>query len=120
MEREVGLGAENSEKNGSGGRVVLGTRGVSKSFGAMQALNNVDFEVRPGEVVALTGVLEDRGRSDRPAPRGHRVQGRPDGRRLPEVRRRAPQKQAKTGLTIVTRENIEQPDIEKYLYKAEC
>jgi ribose transport system substrate-binding protein len=30
------------------------------------------------------------------------------------------QKQVKTGLTIVTRENIEQPDIEKYLYKAEC
>lgn len=30
------------------------------------------------------------------------------------------EKQVKTGLTIVTRENIDQPDIEKYLYKAEC
>ena len=30
------------------------------------------------------------------------------------------QKQVKTGLTIVTRENIEQPDVEKYLYTAEC
>jgi ribose transport system substrate-binding protein len=30
------------------------------------------------------------------------------------------QKQVKTGLTIVTRENIEQSDIENYLYKAEC
>lgn len=30
------------------------------------------------------------------------------------------QKQVETGLTSVTRENIEQPDIEKYLYKAEC
>jgi ABC-type sugar transport system ATPase subunit len=49
------LSAENSEKNGSGGRVVLGTRGVSKSFGAVRALNNVDFEVRSGEVVALIG-----------------------------------------------------------------
>ena len=30
------------------------------------------------------------------------------------------QKQVKTGLTIVTRENINQPEVEKYLYKAEC
>ena len=30
------------------------------------------------------------------------------------------QKQIKTGLTIVTRENIKQPEVEKYLYKAEC
>lgn len=29
-------------------------------------------------------------------------------------------KQVKTGLTIVTRQNIDQPDVEKYLYKAEC
>jgi D-xylose transport system ATP-binding protein len=28
---------------------------VSKSFGAVQALSDVDFEVRPGEVVALVG-----------------------------------------------------------------
>jgi ribose transport system substrate-binding protein len=30
------------------------------------------------------------------------------------------QKQVKTGLTIVNRENIDQPDVERYLYKAEC
>ena len=34
---------------------VLSLRGVSKRFGAVQALTDVDFEVRPGEVVALVG-----------------------------------------------------------------
>jgi ABC-type sugar transport system ATPase subunit len=34
---------------------VLQTRGITKSFGALQALKNVDFEVRPDEVVALIG-----------------------------------------------------------------
>ena len=28
---------------------------MSKSFGPVQALSDVDFEVRPGEVVALVG-----------------------------------------------------------------
>jgi D-xylose transport system ATP-binding protein len=30
-------------------------RGISKCFGAVRALNNVDFEVYPGEVVGLVG-----------------------------------------------------------------
>jgi D-xylose transport system ATP-binding protein len=30
-------------------------RGIGKSFGAVRALNNVDFEVYPGEVVGLVG-----------------------------------------------------------------
>jgi D-xylose transport system ATP-binding protein len=34
---------------------ILELKGVSKSFGAVQALNNVDFEVSLGEVVALVG-----------------------------------------------------------------
>jgi D-xylose transport system ATP-binding protein len=34
---------------------LLRLRGVSKSFGPVQALGNVDFEVRAGEVVALVG-----------------------------------------------------------------
>ena len=34
---------------------ILETRGISKRFGAVQALTNVDFEVYPGEVVALVG-----------------------------------------------------------------
>jgi D-xylose transport system ATP-binding protein len=33
----------------------LECRGVSKAFGAVQALYRVDFEVRPGEVMALVG-----------------------------------------------------------------
>lgn len=36
-------------------RPVLELRGVSKSFGAVQALYKVDFEVRLGEVMALVG-----------------------------------------------------------------
>jgi D-xylose transport system ATP-binding protein len=34
---------------------LLELKGVSKSFGAVQALTNVDFEVLPGEVMALVG-----------------------------------------------------------------
>jgi D-xylose transport system ATP-binding protein len=34
---------------------LLSLRGVSKRFGAVQALENVDFEARAGEVVALVG-----------------------------------------------------------------
>jgi D-xylose transport system ATP-binding protein len=34
---------------------LLSLRGISKRFGAVQALTGVDFEVHPGEVVALVG-----------------------------------------------------------------
>jgi D-xylose transport system ATP-binding protein len=34
---------------------LLSLRGISKRFGAVQALTKVDFEVLPGEVVALVG-----------------------------------------------------------------
>jgi simple sugar transport system ATP-binding protein len=34
---------------------ILSVRNVSKSFGAVQALNRVSFEVFPGQVVALAG-----------------------------------------------------------------
>jgi D-xylose transport system ATP-binding protein len=41
--------------NANGSTPVLALKGVSKSFGPVQALKDVDFEVRPGEVVALVG-----------------------------------------------------------------
>ena len=41
--------------NDNGSTPVLSLNGVSKSFGPVQALQDVDFEVRPGEVVALVG-----------------------------------------------------------------
>jgi D-xylose transport system ATP-binding protein len=41
--------------NADGSTPVLALKGVSTSFGAVQALSDVDFEVRPGEVVALVG-----------------------------------------------------------------
>jgi D-xylose transport system ATP-binding protein len=34
---------------------TLELRGITKSFGSVQALSDVDFEVRPGEVMALVG-----------------------------------------------------------------
>src|ERR687892_955214 len=34
---------------------LLECKGVSKAFGAVQALSEVDFEVRRGEVMALVG-----------------------------------------------------------------
>lgn len=34
---------------------VLSMRGISKRFGAVQALKDIEFDVRPGEVVALVG-----------------------------------------------------------------
>jgi D-xylose transport system ATP-binding protein len=41
--------------NANGSTPVLALKGVSKSFGPVQALSDVDFEVRSGEVVALVG-----------------------------------------------------------------
>ena len=38
-----------------GGEPVLRARGIDKSFGAVRVLESVDFEVGPGEVVALIG-----------------------------------------------------------------
>jgi D-xylose transport system ATP-binding protein len=40
---------------GNGNTPVLALRGVSKSFGAVKALTDIDFEVHDGEVVALVG-----------------------------------------------------------------
>ena len=34
---------------------ILALRGINKSFGAVQVLHNVDFNVFPGEVMALVG-----------------------------------------------------------------
>jgi D-xylose transport system ATP-binding protein len=41
--------------NGNGSTPVLTLKEVSKSFGPVQALSDVDFEVLPAEVVALVG-----------------------------------------------------------------
>src|SRR5437868_13466666 len=37
------------------GTPILAVRDVSKSFGSVQALTDVDFDVRQGEVMALVG-----------------------------------------------------------------
>jgi len=55
---------DNEVTNSSGGggnaapsrsKPILEMRGISKSYGAVQALTEVDFEVYPGEVLALVG-----------------------------------------------------------------
>jgi ABC-type sugar transport system ATPase subunit len=44
-----------SDAVGSDGGALLALRGVTKRFGAVQALTRIDFELPPGEVTALTG-----------------------------------------------------------------
>jgi D-xylose transport system ATP-binding protein len=44
-----------SEANDGQPKQLLALKGVSKSFGPVQALSDVDFEVHAGEVVALVG-----------------------------------------------------------------
>ena len=44
-----------SQQEASGGMPIISLRGIGKQFGAVRALNNVDLEVREGEVVALVG-----------------------------------------------------------------
>src|SRR4051795_9844125 len=46
-------GRKGAEMNAD--KPLLSLRGVSKRFGAVQALDNVDLEVAPGEVVGLVG-----------------------------------------------------------------
>jgi len=41
--------------NPPAGEVILSLRGISKKFGAVSALTDIDLEVRAGEVVALVG-----------------------------------------------------------------
>jgi D-xylose transport system ATP-binding protein len=45
----------NATEAEAGTRPLLELKGVNKSFGAVRALTDVDFEVYPGEVVALVG-----------------------------------------------------------------
>ncbi len=43
------------ERPAPAGELVLGLRGISKHFGAVSALTDIDLDVRAGEVVALVG-----------------------------------------------------------------
>jgi ABC-type sugar transport system ATPase subunit len=48
-------GPQMSSGNGQNQEPLLRLRGISKSFGPVQALTNVDLELRAGEVTALVG-----------------------------------------------------------------
>jgi ABC-type sugar transport system ATPase subunit len=47
--------AHQEQATSSDGQPILEAKGVSKAFGHVQALDNVDFELYPAEVVALIG-----------------------------------------------------------------
>ena len=42
-------------QNQTGDSTILSVRGLAKSFGGLKAINDVSFDVRPGEVTALIG-----------------------------------------------------------------
>src|SRR5918997_3786182 len=44
-----------SSGSGSSGSPLIGARGLSKSFGALAAVDEIDFEVRRGEVFGFLG-----------------------------------------------------------------
>jgi D-xylose transport system ATP-binding protein len=48
-------GTTATTSSANGGQPLLALHGVSKRFGAVQALDGVDFDVRAGEVVGLVG-----------------------------------------------------------------
>ena len=43
------------QRSAPAGELVLSLRGISKHFGAVSALTDIDLDVRAGEVVALVG-----------------------------------------------------------------
>ena len=46
---------ETNAMTGSGSERLLEARGVTKRFGGLTAVDGVDFDIRPGEIVALIG-----------------------------------------------------------------
>src|SRR4051812_45117154 len=56
MDPRMARGETESSGNGNGSAEhLLALRGLSKSFGPVRALHEVDFEVDSGEIVALVG-----------------------------------------------------------------
>src|SRR4051794_3083443 len=53
--KEATVTTATASETGAGTRPLMELKGVSKSFGAVRALTDVDFEVYPGEVVGLVG-----------------------------------------------------------------
>jgi ABC-type sugar transport system ATPase subunit len=53
MAEELATKQEQTAPNGQ--KAILDAHGISKAFGHVQALHNVDFELYPSEVVALVG-----------------------------------------------------------------
>jgi D-xylose transport system ATP-binding protein len=54
-EQSTGVSANKSHFGSSAGELVLSMRGISKHFGAVSALTDIELDVHAGEVVALVG-----------------------------------------------------------------
>ena len=54
-EQSTGVSANKSHVGSSAGELVLSMRGISKHFGAVSALTDIELDVHAGEVVALVG-----------------------------------------------------------------
>lgn len=94
-----------------------GAAGVRQA-GKNEQVKIVGFDAGPTQVRDLTSNTVDALIAQHPADIGTRaVQMAFD---YLESGDEPSRKEVKTGLTIITRENIDQPDIERYLYKAEC
>ncbi len=90
----------------------------SRQAGKEEQVKIVGFDAGPTQVRDLRSNTVDALIAQHPADIGSRgVQMAVD---YLKSDKKPSQKQVMTGLTIVTRENLKQPEIEKYLYKAEC
>lgn len=50
-----GAATTNSQIEGTAPQLRLSVRRLSKRYGSVQALAEIDFELRPGEIMALIG-----------------------------------------------------------------
>ena len=95
-----------------------GAAAGSRQAGKEEQVKIVGFDAGPTQVRDLRSNTVDALIAQHPADIGSRgVQMAVD---YLKSDKKPSQKQVMTGLTIVTRENLKQPEIEKYLYEAEC
>ncbi|MBA2782138.1 MAG: hypothetical protein H0T74_04335 [Rubrobacteraceae bacterium] len=89
-----------------------------RQAGKQGAVKLVGFDAGPTQVKDLRDKLVDALIAQDPSDIGRiRVQMAVDNLKSQEE---PSKKQVKTGLSTVTRDNLQKPELQKYLYKAEC